>query len=124
MHEGLLRVLLDYGQQGSSGAGGLAAMLFPVSERGDFYPDELGKFVWLNPTFMHTDFASGAPLPITFPGASLPRRIAAVSFSRDFPLGNLAGFPLCKRGIEGDFHVRVTFKSPLTPLFQRGGCPL
>lgn len=44
------------------------------------------------------------------------------SFIPDNPLGNLTGFPLCKRGIEGDFCVPATLKSPLAPLLQRGEC--
>ena len=44
------------------------------------------------------------------------------SFIPDNPLGNLTGLPLCKRGIEGDFCVPATLKSPLAPLLQRGEC--
>ena len=35
---------------------------------------------------------------------------------------NLTRFPLCKRGIEGDFGIREMFKSPLAPLLQREEC--
>ncbi len=40
--------------------------------------------------------------------------------NRDFPLENSTGFPLCKRGIEGDFCIRAVFKSPLPPFFKGG----
>jgi hypothetical protein len=42
-------------------------------------------------------------------------------FNKNNPIGNAVHFPLCKRGIEGDFCTRMKFKSPLTPLLQRGG---
>ena len=48
-----------------------------------------------------------------------------VAFNPNNSLENATYLPLCKRGracegAEGDFCVRTAFKSPLTPLFQRG----
>jgi hypothetical protein len=37
------------------------------------------------------------------------------------PLGNTNRFPLYERGIEGDFSISATSKSPLTPLSIKGG---
>lgn len=45
MREARLQVHFNLRQQRCGGAGGVAAMLFPVSEGRDFYADELGKFV-------------------------------------------------------------------------------
>jgi hypothetical protein len=45
---------------------------------------------------------------------------ASFIFNPNNPLKNSTCFPLCKRGIKGDFCISATSQSPLTPLLQRG----
>ena len=44
----------------------------------------------------------------------------SVGINPDNPLENSTCFPLCKRGIEGDFCIRATSESP-SPPFSKGG---
>jgi len=48
-------------------------------------------------------------------------RVVVFSFIPNNPLKNSNRFPLCKRGIEGDFYIRATIKSPPRPPFAKGG---
>jgi len=71
-------------------------------------------------------YQRNAPIPPRPPFSKGECRIPSnklFGFIPNNPLANLTRLPLCKRGIEGDFCIRATSKSPLTPLFQRGNTP-